>query len=344
VGVVTVLILPVLLVVWLIQGAALREARRFEGHRGPVLSLAFAPDGKRFFSGGEDTTVREWDVETGKELRRFPADPKRREQHAHGVGALAVSPDGKWLLSSDNHRVRLWELAGGEQALALDMDPDTVTALTFTDEVAWALYVNTKTRKLNVWRLHLKGPQIKLEVMGGFEVLGEGIQNVALSPDARRGLTAGVDGVRLWRLSDRRLLHHLRGHEGMVFRAVFSPDGKQIATGGADETVRLWDADTGEETRALRGASSVVVALAFDREGRRLLSGASARRGPRFEKASPLADLRPLRLWEARTGRELAFFEGGPQGAVWAVAFSPDGRWALSGGEESVIRLWPLSR
>src|SRR5205823_1548047 len=88
------------------------ELRRFEGHsRGTVLALAFSPDGRRALSGSIDKTMRLWEVETGKELRRFP-----ELGDAGWFISVAFSRDGRRALTGhgDNH-VRLWDVETGRE-------------------------------------------------------------------------------------------------------------------------------------------------------------------------------------------------------------------------------------
>ncbi len=66
--------------------------------------MAFTPDGRRLLTGGEDRTLRLWDVASGKELRRFVG-------HTHRVWSVACSPDGRYALSGSFDRtLRLWRL------------------------------------------------------------------------------------------------------------------------------------------------------------------------------------------------------------------------------------------
>ncbi len=89
-------------------------------HAESVNWSAFLPDGKSIITASFDGTMRWWDVATGKELRRFvgPED---------GIELLAVSPDGKRLVSSggagrlavtDTAKIRLWDMASGKEILA----------------------------------------------------------------------------------------------------------------------------------------------------------------------------------------------------------------------------------
>src|SRR5262249_53136172 len=120
------------------------------------------------------------------------------------------------------------------------------------------------------------------------------------------------------------LLRVLAGHTDSVFSVVFSPDGRTLASGSGDGTVRLWDTVTGAERRSLQGHTGWVSAVAFRLDGRALASGSRDT---------------TVRLWDAVTGAELCTLRGYAS-AVHSVAFSPDGRTLASGSGDHTVRLW----
>jgi WD domain, G-beta repeat/Caspase domain len=116
-------------------------------------------------------------------------------------------------------------------------------------------------------------------------------------------------------------------HSASVQSVAFSPDGKTLASGSADHTIKLLDVWAGSEWRTLRGHSSTINSVAFSVDSKTLVSGSSDA---------------TVKLWEVSTGTELGNLSG-HLSDVTSVTLSPDGKTLASGGMNQRIKLWDLS-
>lgn len=304
------------------QAAPAAGAREpFTGHDGSVLCVALSPDGKLGLSGGDDRTIRLWEVAGGRELARF-------EGHGDLVTAVTFSADGRLAASGGKDRtVRIWDVAGRRQLQRLTGHTDPVGGLAFSPDGKRVLSAG-HDGTVRLWDVR-KGTELRCFVGHAGRV-----NAVAISPNGKQALSGGHDRtVRLWELATGRELGRFEGHAREVYTVAFAPDGRRAVSGGNDKLIRLWDLADRRELRRFEGHANAVIRLAFSPDGRMLFSGSSQYQGTD----------RTLRLWDTESGKELRALGGGDDDRVGCVAFSADGRRALVGRPAGVLRHWDLS-
>src|SRR6266849_888810 len=125
-------------------------------------------------------------------------------------------------------------------------------------------------------------------------------------------------------------LYIYRGHSDVVYAVAWSPDGKRIASGSKDQTVRVWDAADGGHVFTYRGHSDWVETVAWSPDGKRIASGSGS---------LMLKKDYTVQVWDAASGRTLYTYPG-HSNAVYAVAWSPNGRRIASASRDKTVQVW----
>ena len=115
------------------------------------------------------------------------------------------------------------------------------------------------------------------------------------------------------------------GHS--VKSVVYSPDGRYLASGSGDDTIKIWEVATGKELRTLTGHSSLVSSVVYSPDGRYLAGGS-------WDNT--------IKIWEVATGKELRTLNGHSDW-VESVVYSPDGRYLASGDSFGTIKIWQVA-
>ncbi len=308
-------------------------------------------------SGHDDKTIRLWDLNTKKVICTFTG-------HSQAVRSVTFSPDQKILATaSDDKTIKLWNVNTLQEICTLFGHTSAVKSVAFSSD-SQLLASGSWDKTVKIWDVKtgkeictLSGHQLQVSAVAFSPIplsLPRPLSPQSENPESARGETftprnSGDKGriiasasfdrtIRLWEIpaafesmgeiQTRRYTFSsiLTDHTWAVLTVAFSPDGKILATGSDDNTIKLWEIDTGQLICTLLGHSWSVVAVAFSTDGERLISGSRDK---------------TVKLWRISTRQEIATLSGHVD-SVSAVAVSPVAQLIASGSRDKTIKLWEL--
>jgi WD40 repeat protein len=333
--------------VW--SGRTGKEVRPALRPGGFILALALSPDGGTLVTGGsqgEPDTSRVplivWDARTGRVLRSLPG-------HSRPVSAVAFSPDGKWLASAGmDNTVRLWDTAAWKQTQTFRGEVPQVydRCVAFSPDSQWLAWGGPEGA-VKIWKLGTAAKEVL--VLGTH---ADCVNGLAFSPDGRHLASASLDQtLKIWNwpfiVKKVRALQHLdnlaqtkavvtlRGHTHFVAAVAYSPDGKVLASGSDDTTVKVWDAVNGWESSVLTRQASAVTDLTVSADGRFLAY-------PNTDQGKDGKQTHWATVWDVRSNTPYRTVEGIPTFAN-SVALRPDGKVLAIGKNDQTVSVWDLA-
>jgi WD40 repeat protein len=254
--------------------------------------------------------------------RESPSLVRNLEGHASRVTACTVTPDGQHVVSaSEDHTLKVWELASGRELATLQGHTASVTACAVTPDGRHVVSASND-RTLKVWEL-ASGRELTM-LQGHTDWLNA----CAVTPNGRHIISASDDhALKVWELATGRELVTLRGHTASVTACAVSPAGRYVVSASNDHVLKVWELASAHAVATLQGHTSLVTACAMTPDGQYVVSTSYDR---------------TLKVWELASGRE-RFTLRGHTSWVTACAVTPDGRYVVSGSYDRTLKVWELA-
>jgi WD40 repeat protein len=241
----------------------------WRGHTSAVYALAVTRDGRRAMSASHDGTCRLWDIATGREIGRVG-------EHSTAIRSADLAADDRTVATVAGDQSLLWEVGGTKPLRTFGHADGRVMQVALTPDVRYLLTrTNGTPGVVHVWNAGTGAEIRRLAPESGRSIGG-----FALSRDGRQVATVeGGDVIGLWDLESGRRTRMLSVTVAEVPRstkwalAAFSPDGRCLAVGASDGSVRLVEVASGDERRRWDGHKGGVMKLLFSPDGALLASG-----------------------------------------------------------------------
>ncbi len=308
------------------------------GHIKRINAVVFSPDAKYAISGSWDATLKLWDVASGREVRTYYGKEK--------VSAIALSPDGQYVLSADEgqrENLQLWDVTTGKKIRTFsghEGGMEAITSVAFMPDGKRAVSAGGSDHILKLWDLE-SGDELRtystenndmaqftavaISPDGKYLIAGSRYNGQVEMPDGTFANARSTDStIVIWDIATGERIKAFNAGLGWVQALAVSPDGKYLISGDFEDQARMWEIATGLQIKVL--GEDRVSAIAFSPDGKFALLGGSM----------------DIRLWDIENNREIKKFSG-HDGWIRSVAFSPDGKYALSGSDDSSPRLWDIA-
>jgi len=293
--------------IYLVHADGSGQPRVLGGHDAPVSTLDFGPDGRRIVSGDFGGRIRVWDV-ASRSSREWPGS-------GSGVSSVSFRQDGRTIVSTgfDDTHIRIRNADSGADIADIE-DPNGAIASVAASPDGGTIVAGGPNGTVGVFDVATSAE------VGALRGHRGDVTDVGFSSTGDRMISAGDDGtVRVWRRPSQRIFPAV----AFVYGAVLSFDAERILTWG-DGGIAILNASDGSV--ASRVSTTATTAAAISRDGRLVLGG-----GEGF-----------LRVWSATGGRAQASLPA-PTEQFNGAAFSPDGRRAVTAGEDGRLVLWDVA-
>lgn len=296
-----------------------------------MTRIALGPQGRYALTVAYDNTLVIWDLWNASEIRRLIG-------HESNIGAVAITPDGKYALSGSgtfcfcgipdkDNSVRFWDVATGEQIHLLEGHQDLVTMTQMTPDGKLGVS-SSVDGSVRVWDLETG---VELKVIENAHA--GGVFSVSISPDGKKILTGSMtaetypdsDGIKLWDLETGELLHYYNEYNQNNHELIFNPDG---ITAYAEhvELVQL-DLQTGEMTTFPAEVFTCCVGFDISSDGKTCYSASN--------------NDTVLRSWDIETGKIIQEY-GAHGGNRTRVELSGDDQVLFSSAIFGSLYLWEI--
>ena len=297
-------------------------------HQLGAYQVVFSPDMRSIYTCGADKSARQHggtDVEgqsvsgTGVRQKNFDISVGG---HNEPVTALALSPDGKTLVTGSRDRtIRVWDLNTAKVVRTLQGHTDEVTSLAFSKD-GNQLASSSKDQGIRIWNLSSTDEHRNFAGHDGY------VWSAVFSTDGKLFASAGADKSIVIRNSlTGEIVRKIPAHTLAVTAVAFNQDGSQLASSGGDQLVKLWDVKTGTLVKEFKGHTSAVMALAFGSDGKQLISGGADKIG---------------RIWDIAKGETVKTLPNS-KSPVSSVALSKDGKQAIVGGADGLVHVFDIA-